>query len=175
MGISLKTTLFTVIVAVLGMLWIENVSIAGCLDPPGNISGGNATDVTDVQCGVLVSLWYLNGEVGNIPPCLAGLPQTADANCDSKVNVADVTLLILYALASLLPEEIDTDQNQCPDACEGAPVLGGPQVVVPTAFHGESSGGGLKIRPLGTSLPADGKSSGNGLNLSPKPVGTQSP
>ncbi|NUN12501.1 MAG: hypothetical protein HUU55_02560 [Myxococcales bacterium] len=175
MGPRIKINFFQFILAAFVVLWIENTSFAGCLNPPGNISGGTTTDVTDVQCGVLVSLWYLNGQDGNVPPCLTDVPQSADANCDSKVNVADVTLLILYALGSLLPEEIDTDKNQCPDACEGVPTLGGPQIVVPTTFHGESSGGGFTVRPLGAGPVANGKSSGAGLNVSPKPVGTQAP
>lgn len=38
-----------------------------CLDPPGDVNASGATNVVDVQCVILLSLWKLGGGQGPVP------------------------------------------------------------------------------------------------------------
>jgi hypothetical protein len=100
--------------------WVGSpgVAQAECLTPPGDVDGSGLTNVVDVQCALVTSLWYLNNQQGPIPNCVASVGGlVADTNCDTIVNVADVQIVIGYALSIPLSAAIDANGDQCPDAC----------------------------------------------------------
>jgi hypothetical protein len=89
-------------------------------NPPGDLTGDGTVDISDVQCAVIVSTWARAGAAtGSPPPGCAG-PRTvgADFDCDGRVSVLDVQLIIVRAANWPLPGEIDGDANGCPDLCE---------------------------------------------------------
>lgn len=88
-----------------------------CLSPVGDVNGNGATNIVDVQCLILTSLWSLNNQEGLPPDCIAGAPDTADVNCDFQLSVVDVQVLVNLALGSPLSSQIDGDKDGCPDAC----------------------------------------------------------
>lgn len=96
---------------------------AQCLDTPGDVNQDNVVTVIDVRCSLLGSLYTAAGFIGPVPGCYStsgGLDwlELGDLNCDGTINVADVQLAVLYALALSMPAEIDADGNQCPDNCD---------------------------------------------------------
>jgi len=94
---------------------------SGCLDPTGDLDGTGATNVVDTQCGLLAVLAVLTGGTEAVPPeCLAdGDLQRADVTCDGSVDVTDVLIVIQIALDLPLETAIDSDQDSCPDLCQG--------------------------------------------------------
>ncbi|GMV40124.1 MAG: hypothetical protein AMXMBFR64_18400 [Myxococcales bacterium] len=90
---------------------------AACLSPPGDVNGSGATDVVDVQCLILTTLWTLAG--GEVPTCLAGPPATADLECSGVVDVVDVVAGIRLVLDLPLSVAMDQNGDGCPDACQG--------------------------------------------------------
>ncbi|NUN12940.1 MAG: LamG domain-containing protein [Myxococcales bacterium] len=96
-------------------------AMSDCLNPPGDLTGDNKTDVVDTQCAILTALWSLVGSETEPPACLPANSDpvaVADQNCDTVVSVADAQLVILFALGTPLAASLDADNNQCPDACE---------------------------------------------------------
>jgi hypothetical protein len=93
---------------------------ATCLDPPGDLNADGSTNITDVQCAVIVSLQALSS--GPPPGCAAAGVEGADASCDGAVDITDVTLSILLALGEPLGAGIDANQDGCVDACVQGPV-----------------------------------------------------
>jgi hypothetical protein len=94
-----------------------------CLDPPGDVNGNGIANIVDVQCALLTNLWVLAGSTpGAEPGCLGGQDPIliGDANCDSTVDVSDITIFIKTALGTTLGV-IDSDGDFCPDACEAPP------------------------------------------------------
>ncbi|NUN12113.1 MAG: right-handed parallel beta-helix repeat-containing protein [Myxococcales bacterium] len=91
---------------------------AECLDPPGDVNATGVTNVADVQCMILAVLADLSDP--NSPPPLCALVSKTllDVDCDAQRNVNDILIVINYGLQSPLNLTIDTNQNQCPDACE---------------------------------------------------------
>ncbi|NUN14542.1 MAG: lamin tail domain-containing protein, partial [Myxococcales bacterium] len=114
-----KTLVRTVVGAALAVaLFFPSYTLAQCLSPPGDITNSGSTNVSDVQCNILVTLWFLGGEVGPKPVCLTVDPVFADLNCDGVVNVADVVININFALNLSMNPAIDANGNNCADICE---------------------------------------------------------
>jgi hypothetical protein len=92
-------------------------ALGACGAPLGDLTGDGTTNVVDVQCVIIVVLEGITG--GTEPPlCLAVDPAFADTNCDGGVTVTDAQLTIQSALNSPLSEQIDADQDFCPDTCQ---------------------------------------------------------
>ncbi len=109
-----RTAVLIALVAVL----TANGANATCPTPPGDVTGDGSTNVVDVVCGVLASLWDLNGRTDAIPACVAtGNYRRADANCDGAINIVDVQVLAFQALG-LVPAAVDLDGDLCADACQ---------------------------------------------------------
>jgi hypothetical protein len=105
--------------AVTFALGVPRAGAALCLDPPGDVDASGGTNVADVQCAIVYSLWALSG-VGSAPACAPGGDAGVDASCDGQINVVDVTLVISYVLALPLGGSIDADADLCPDLCDAA-------------------------------------------------------
>ena len=88
---------------------------AMCLGIPGDITDSGSTDVVDVVCSVNVVLSELSG--GAPPECLAVDTQYVDFNCDESINVTDVIMVVKLSISALDPI-MDSNGNQCADACE---------------------------------------------------------
>ncbi len=97
----------------------NGVADEGCTvcDTSWDLQGDGASDIVDVQCGILVTLWFLDPSVGPPPTCLATQANHTDANCDGFVNVVDVQVYVYHALGSALPAALDADADGCPDGC----------------------------------------------------------
>lgn len=94
---------------------------AVCVDPPGDFTGNGTTNVADIVCIILSSLWQITDPDGAPPECLAVRGAlAADANCDGSINVVDVQITVNHALSNPLPAEVDADGNDCPDTCDSA-------------------------------------------------------
>lgn len=93
---------------------------ADCLLPAADITDDAVTDVLDVQCSILATLWVLSGSVGFLPECVAVPLADVDLNCDHKLTVPDIVLTIQLALALNLSPLLDGNQDKCVDACEGS-------------------------------------------------------
>ena len=91
---------------------------AACPTPPADVNGDDATDVVDVQCVILTTLWTL-GPTGDPPGCLAGEPSLADLECGGSVDVADVVVAIRLVLGLPLSPAMDANGDLCADACQG--------------------------------------------------------
>lgn len=92
---------------------------AYCLDPLGDINGDGGTNVVDVQCSIVTTLWTLSGENPvEEPTCIGSDSERADINCTDGVNVTDVVLSIQLALGAQLSATLDADASGCPDTCE---------------------------------------------------------
>ena len=62
-------------------------AIAQCLDPLGDLNLDASTNVVDVQCSILSTLWTLSGgEPSEAPNCIFDDPSRADVNCVEGVN-----------------------------------------------------------------------------------------
>ncbi len=99
---------------------VPSVVSAACLSPPGDVTGNGATTVTDVQCNILANLWALSPSGSEFPVCVSGGLgwAAADQNCDSRIDVVDSLLVARWALGLALDPTIDTNANNCVDACE---------------------------------------------------------
>ena len=86
----------------------------------GDVNGDGGVDITDVMCTILVSLWELGDYEGDAPDCVDGPYSMADLDCSLSTSVIDVLLSIQGALEIPLGEEIDPDQNGCPNQCEAS-------------------------------------------------------
>ncbi|NUN14047.1 MAG: lamin tail domain-containing protein, partial [Myxococcales bacterium] len=104
------------------MMLVVSLSAQGvyakCLTPPGDIDGSTKTNVNDVQCEILMTLWVLGGKVAPLPICLKAEVVDADINCDGALNVSDVQLVIQLALGAQLSPLIDGDGDGCADLCD---------------------------------------------------------
>lgn len=85
----------------------------------GDLNGSGITNVADAQCAVLAVFWSLTGGTAPPPACLAasGL-SAADVDCNGQINVADILVVIYFALLSKPPFAIDQNDNACADQCE---------------------------------------------------------
>jgi subtilisin family serine protease len=84
----------------------------------GDLNDDGTTNVTDVQCGIIVGLWVQGGSVGEAPACLQWPAAALDMNCDLAINVTDLILIIQTALGAPFDPTLDADQDGCVDACE---------------------------------------------------------
>lgn len=144
---------------------LHSLSFIDMGTPPGDLTGDNLVSVTDVQCGILVSLWQLAGSLGTAPICLNGDPALADVQCDGGTNVADVIILITLALSAPLSPELDGDGDGCPDTCTPPQVRDG----FATYTYGESAGGIYRLRPAPVTPQLPASSSGGGYILKARP------
>ena len=88
------------------LLLLSSAEVSGqCLDPAGDVNGSGSTDVLDVQCIILTTLYVLSDEV-DAPVCLVGPLETADVDCSGEVDVVDAILEVKLAL--LLPFDVVT-------------------------------------------------------------------
>ncbi|NUN13857.1 MAG: lamin tail domain-containing protein, partial [Myxococcales bacterium] len=99
------------------VLLVSSRADAKCLTPPGDIDLSGVTNVADVQCGILMSLWELGGKITPLPICLKSQVVDADLNCDGFTNVADVVISIFLALKQPLSPDLDADGDGCADIC----------------------------------------------------------
>lgn len=106
---------------------------AQCSDPPGDINGDGFSNVIDVQCNLVTSLYVLDGETDPLPECLPSSVDDANVNCDETVNVADVLVSINYSLGTPIAAAIDLDGSNCPDLCEDIVLECGDGVCDPAA------------------------------------------
>lgn len=101
--------------------WIAAAIVASALVPtsawalPGDVNGNGAVTVSDCLCAIVTVL-----NPGNPPGCLGpGGVSDADVDCDSTVDISDVTLVIHFALGRPVPSELDVNPpNGLVDACE---------------------------------------------------------
>ena len=91
---------------------------AACLQPAGDVTASGTTDVSDVQCLILTSLWEM-GAGGATPACLAVEPAQADLQCSGAVDVVDVVVAIRLVLKLGLALAMDGNGDGCADACQG--------------------------------------------------------
>lgn len=108
-----------------------------CLDPAGDTNGSGSTSVADSVCIVLATLWDAAGQVGAAPACLdpALTPlDAADLNCDGSITVSDVLITVGLALDAGLSPAVDTNGDDCADACEI------PPNTAPTLIGGDTIG-----------------------------------
>ncbi|NUN13804.1 MAG: hypothetical protein HUU55_09215 [Myxococcales bacterium] len=101
-------------------------SVADCPAQLGDVNGDGQTDVIDAQCAILIVLWSINGQNGSAPPCLGSNgPSVTDIDCTNGSNIADVQLIVLLSFGLPLSPVLDSDGDQCPNACEDgtAPVI----------------------------------------------------
>jgi hypothetical protein len=117
-----------VLVAVLG----GSGAFAACPDVPGDLNDSGNVTVVDVQCGILVLLWELTGQLGPAPACLSGDAALLDVNCGGNSDLPDVQILIQYALGIPLAPQIDGNADGCVDNCEVA------AEVAPLQFFGDA-------------------------------------
>jgi hypothetical protein len=95
-----------------------SVATAICTDPAGDIDANGSTNVVDVQCAIVTSLWALGGsDPAQEPACLSAF-EAADLNCDGASTVVDVQLTILLALGQPLGTAVDADGDLCVDSCQ---------------------------------------------------------
>lgn len=95
-----------------------NVTPKVCVQPPGDVNEDAKTDVGDVQCTILVSLWSLGQIPGTPPDCAMPSVAVTDMNCSGATDVQDLQISILLVLEAPLDASIDFDQDLCPDTCE---------------------------------------------------------
>ncbi len=107
----------TVFLAALISLALPSTTWAQCLEIPGDINVSNVTNVSDVQCCILVALAEL-AEDDDTPDCAEEEPDAADLSCDGETTVTDVLIVIQLALGAPLSDDIDTDQDGCHNECE---------------------------------------------------------
>lgn len=94
------------------------VAQSGCPDVVGDINQSGVTTVVDVQCGIVVSLWELGGQVEVVPSCAGDAVDLSDVDCSGETNVIDVQIIVQLALGAPLSGQIDSNQNACHDGCE---------------------------------------------------------
>lgn len=104
--------------------WLPAAALAGlgafeCPSGYGDLTGNGFVNVGDVQCAVQAALRsFVPASVGEFPPaCLKG-GASADTTCDGVIDIRDVNMVAILATASTFPIEMDSDQDQCPDACQ---------------------------------------------------------
>lgn len=83
----------------------------------GDLTGNDELNVTDVQCGVLLTLWDFGGKTTPVPTCQSTPVAAADLDCDGSASVTDLQLLIQLTISGFLDSEVDEDGNGCHDAC----------------------------------------------------------
>jgi hypothetical protein len=86
----------------------------------GDLDGDGTTNVTDVQCHLLLLLTTLEGADTGDLGCIVGPLSTANLNCDGALSIVDVVIGIFATLGIPLSPSLDMNANQCADACETA-------------------------------------------------------
>lgn len=112
------TVSWGVFFSALFLLGYAPTAYAVCLDPPGDVAGSVETNVVDVQCQILGTLWSLGGGQSPFPLCYKVNPPGADLDCDGSISIVDAVNTILLALSGQLDPAVDSDGNQCVDTCE---------------------------------------------------------
>lgn len=161
---------FGMAIAVAGTMATADDADAQCLNPPGDVNKNGVTDITDLQCAILVSLAPI-GPGGQVvaPACLKVPVGATDTNCDGPINISDLVIMVYWAVGLPLDPIIDPNANNCPDACE----VPGSYRVAPIYASGKSSSANFVLIPRGNSMQATGGSEGANFKLVPKGVGDQ--
>ncbi|NUN15525.1 MAG: hypothetical protein HUU55_18020 [Myxococcales bacterium] len=161
---------FGMAIAVAGVMATAGHANAQCLNPPGDVNKNGVTDITDLQCAILVSLAPV-GPGGQVvaPACLKVPVGATDTNCDGPINISDLVIMVYWAVGLALDPIIDPNANNCPDACE----VPGSYRVAPIYASGKSSSANFVLIPRGNSMQATGGSEGTNFKLVPKGVGDQ--
>lgn len=89
----------------------------GCAPVPGDINDSGITNVVDVQCAIMMALWWMDTGLVPAPTCSLLGQKGADINCDMMINVTDVLLATQMVLGTPLSSDIDFDGDNCPDEC----------------------------------------------------------
>lgn len=158
-----RVALFATALVSLMALWVGSAS-AQCLTPAGDITGDGDADIVDIQCAIILTLWEQAGGVAAYPGCVKVDPNHTDANCDGPVNVADVLLMVNYAVGAPLDPAIDADGDNCPDSCE----IVGNSLTIPAFASGKSSNANYTLTPLAGGYQSRGSSEGGDLVVKPK-------
>lgn len=141
---------------------------AQCLDPAGDVNLDGQSNIADLQCLALYSVYLAgNPSVPEQPACLAVPDAQADLNCDSDINVSDLVLGTRFAIGLEISPIIDADGSGCPDSCEVA----GSAFVVPATINGSSTSTSYELKSLGAGIQSSGTATGGNFTLSPKAVG----
>ena len=107
------------------LLSIPGLASGVCLEPPGDVNEDGEANVVDVQCSILSTQFYLSissaGPAGisasAVPPCVQSNIKRTDTDCSDDTNVTDILSLLYTALDTPLNATIDSDGDQCNDAC----------------------------------------------------------
>lgn len=83
----------------------------------GDVDFDGVVTARDGACVTGVTLWYMVGFHGDVPPCQPANWRYADVNCDARVNVTDVEL-VYFLVRGRLNHVLDWNVNGVPDACE---------------------------------------------------------
>ena len=103
------------------LLVLAQSAHAECPELPGDITGDGKADVVDVQCTIISALYSQAPDAGvELLDCLGGLPNQSisDLSCSGETNVVDVIMSLTYALGDPLNPDLDSNGNDCHDACE---------------------------------------------------------
>lgn len=114
---SSRRILFALLASLGAIMGAASASAASCYGPAGDIDQSGSTKVLDVQCGILIVLWKLGDQNEASPACAGGEPGRADVVCDGELNVSDVQVVVLLALAAPLGA-LDANNDGCIDVCE---------------------------------------------------------
>ncbi|NUN14543.1 MAG: hypothetical protein HUU55_13015 [Myxococcales bacterium] len=161
-GVARRVVAGVATVAVLGLF--AATANAQCLTPAGDITGDGDADIVDIQCAIILALYEQAGGTGTYPGCVQVAQNHTDVNCDGPVNVADVLLMVNYAVGASLDTLIDDDGDGCPNSCE----IVGQALTIPAYVSGKSSNSMYVLTPLAAGHQAQGSSAGGGLNIQPK-------
>lgn len=99
------------------LLSVPSASAATCLHLGADVNGDKNLNIIDVQCVILGTLWGLSGGKTTFPPCLTLGWGMADLDCGGTLEVVDAQLAIMAVVQQFWPVELDSDQDDCLDAC----------------------------------------------------------
>lgn len=108
------------LILIVGILWGASTAEATpiCESVRGDITLDGETNIFDVQCHALYTVWELADQSFHAPICLNLEESEVDHNCDGTSNVIDLLLTIQAALHNPWGEQIDGDADGCIDTCE---------------------------------------------------------
>ena len=102
-----------------GVLNAPSHAHAVCAEVPGDINQDLVSDVVDVQCSILVTLYELSSiATDELPTCANENNSAADLDCSGDTTVVDIGLCIQISLGLELSGIVDTDGDLCHNGCE---------------------------------------------------------
>ena len=145
------------------------LAVQKCSTPPGDVTGDGVTDILDIQCAILTVLSSLSG--AGDPTCLNVPSEDGDLNCDGTPDIVDIVVGINLALGIPLADQVDGDQDGCPNGCEDIAIV--LKRVAPVTTIGTATGTGFSIRGLGQSGSTAGKATSGTTAVGAGAVGVQ--